>query len=263
MPGKKYTDFMESDPTELECKQAPGNTRMYIQITCPHCSSNFVDIPVELLASTKASKCLQHLRVCKEYKGVVALAPERKHRDPAIAELMTRMQDMENKIASHEAVFDVLVNEYGMFRPITDQNVRPQIKMLIDKSCGSSTALVTASDAERMRQQQEALLVQKDEVIAEQKRMLAQRDAEIDRTQHTISCNEAEIARLRAEAERLVAENEKLLATSKRIQEERQAIETKLRSQLKRDRCGTSKSLLSHAEQGHKAHVAKHNLLPK
>lgn len=263
MPGKKYEDFCESAPKELQSKHVTGETRLYVTLTCPHCSSNFVDVPVERLETSKASKCLQHLRVCKEYKGVVALAPERKHRDPAIAELMARMQDMENKIASHEAVFDVLVNEYGMFRPITDQNVRPQIKLLIDKSCSSSTALVTASDAERLRQQQETLLMQKDEMIAGQKRMLAQRDAEIDRTQHTISRNELEIARLRAETERLVAENEKLIATSKRIQEERQAIEAKLRSQLKRDRCGTSKSLLSHAEQGHKAHVMKHNLLPK
>ena len=156
---------------------------------------------------------------------------------------MERVQGLESTvasqgatIASHESVFDVLVNEYGMFRPITDETVRPQIKMLIDKSCSPSTAVVTASDAERMRQQQEALLVQKDNVIAEQKQLLAQKDVELSRAN-------AELGRAQAMV--------------KRIQEEREAIETKLRSQLKRDRCGTSKSLLAQAEQSHKACYSK------
>lgn len=78
MSRKKYTDFAESAPIELECKQAPGNTRMYVQITCPHCASKFVDIPVELIMSTKASKCLQHLRVCTKFKGTLPIIPEKK-----------------------------------------------------------------------------------------------------------------------------------------------------------------------------------------
>jgi len=83
MPGKKYLDFTESEPRELECKQAPGKTRLYVSISCPHCKVQFIDIPMEQLLSTKASKCLQHLRRCKEYGGVVMSAPE-KMKDPAL-----------------------------------------------------------------------------------------------------------------------------------------------------------------------------------
>jgi len=250
--GKKYLDFAESEPRELECKQAPGKTRLYVSISCPHCKAQFIDIPMEQLLSTKASKCLQHLRLCKEYGGVVMSAPEKKHKDPAIAGLMERMQDMEKRITSHEAVFDVLVNEYGMFRPITDQTVRPQIKMLIDQSSAASvacTAMVTASDAAQLRKQEDdlqrlkdELIVQKDELIAEQKRMLAQKDDELDRAKDELQKQQTEV---------------------ERIQKERDIMEGKFRAQLKRQRCGSSKSLLSQAEQGQKAYVMKSNLLPK
>lgn len=98
MSRKKYTDFTESEPIELGCKQAPGNTRMYIQITCPHCLSNFVDIPTELIHSTKASKCLQHLRVCEAFKakgGEVASAPEKNstNNDAARQSTVERQED--------------------------------------------------------------------------------------------------------------------------------------------------------------------------
>ena len=228
---------------------------------------------MEQMTSAKASKCLQHLRVCEAFKdkgGEVTSAPEKKHKDPAFADILGRMQDLESTvasqgatiaaqgatIASHDAMVDVLVDEYGMFRPITDQTVRPQIKMLLNHSSTASTALVTSSDTERMRQQQETIIMQKDDVIAEQKQLLAQKDTELDRTKSALDASQAETAKHQAETTRLQA-------SMKRIQGEREAIETKLRSQLKRERCGTSKSLLAQAEQGQKAHVLKHNLLPK
>ena len=240
---KKYLDFVEGASELRPAKLPPYEPREYISLTCPHCKIAFVSLPVENIKSQKAGECLKHLRGGPEFHGDVVPAPEKKHKDPAFADLMERVQGLESTvasqgatIASHESVFDVLVNEYGMFRPITDETVRPQIKMLIDKSCSPSTAVVTASDAERMRQQQEALLVQKDNVIAEQKQLLAQKDVELSRAN-------AELGRAQAMV--------------KRIQEEREAIETKLRSQLKRDRCGTSKSLLAQAEQSHKACYSK------
>lgn len=266
MPGKKYTDFAESEPKQLQSKHVTGEMRLYVTITCPHCTTDFVDIPAERLEISKASKCLQHLRVCEVFKnkgGEVASAPEKKHKDPAFTDLMERMQDLESTvasqgttiasqgatIASHDAMVDVLVDEYGMFRPITDQNVRPQIKMLLDHSSATSTTLVSTSDAERMRQQQETIIMQKDGVITEQKQLLAQKDTELDRTKSALDASQVETARLEAMV--------------KRIQGEREAIENKLRSQLKRERCGTSKSLLAQAEQGQKAYVLNKNLLPK
>ena len=255
MPGKKYLDFTESEPRELECKQAPGKTRRYVSITCPHCDSAFIDIPIEQLTSTKASKCLQHLRVCEAFKakgGEVALAPERKRADTTNITLMERVQALEDTVSQHNAVFDVLVNDYGMFRPITDQNIRPQITMLLDQSTSSSTAIVTASDAAQMQQHQ-LLLVQKDSVISEQNLLLAQKDKELELAK-------ADLKRIETEFQDKFQRQD---ATVKRVQEERDAMESKFRAQLKRQRSGASKSLLSQAQQAQKVHVMKHDLLPK
>ena len=258
-PAKMYNDFDEGEVIMQKGKNPPYEIASYVPITCPHCNIIFTEIKESDIKTTKASKCLKHLRLCKEYGGVVINAPEKKHKDPAIAGLMERMYDMERRITSHEAVFDVLVNEYGMFRPITDQTVRPQIKMLIDQSSAASvacTAMVTASDAAQLRKQEDdlqrqkdELIVQKDELIAEQKRMMAQKDDELDKAKNEVQKKHNELQKKQTEV--------------KRIQEERDIMEGKFRAQLKRQRCGASKSLLSQAEQGQKAYVMKNNLLSK
>lgn len=148
---RKYEDFVESEPEMKPAKKAPWNEDNYVGITCPHCNTLFVELTVDSLKSSKASQCLKHLRVCTKFEGDVSAAPERKYKDPAVASLVakmasheTAMEEMKNTlashestIASHEAMVDVLVNDYGMFRPLTDQNVRPQIKMLIDTQKGA------------------------------------------------------------------------------------------------------------------------------
>ena len=205
---KKYLDFVEGTSEFRPAKLPPYEPRAYTSLTCPHCNVAFVSLPVENIKTQKAGECLKHLRVCEAFKakgGEVTSAPEKKHNDPAFANLMERVVGLEATvaaqgatIASHDAMVDVLVNEYGMFRPITDQNIGPQIKMLLDQSSTSSTALVTASDAERIRQQQEALLEQKDSVIAEQRQLLAQKDVEL---KNVHDASQAEAARHRAETE--------------------------------------------------------------
>lgn len=248
-------DFIESAPIERQAKQPPYEERSYVDITCPHCNLNFVSIPEESVRSNKASECLKHLRVCEAFKfkgGEVALAPERKRADTTNMALMGRVQALEDTVSQHNAVFDVLVNDYGMFRPITDQNIRPQITMLIDQSTSSSTAIVTASDAAQMQQHQ-LLLVQKDSVISEQNLLLAQKDKELELAK-------ADLKRIETEFQDKFQRQE---ATVKRVQEERDAMESKFRAQLKRQRSGASKSLLSQAQQAQKVHVMKHDLLPK
>ena len=79
--ARKYEDFTESAPCEMPSKHQSGSTRFYISITCPHCIKVFVDIPQEQLQMSKASRCLQHLRVCEAFKakgGEVASVPEKK-----------------------------------------------------------------------------------------------------------------------------------------------------------------------------------------
>jgi len=291
----KYGDFEVVRTARLKCKRANDpnadaeGMRVYTYLKCPHCNTEDLEIASDNLKRDQHTVIRDHMLICPPFTGerpskrgknttsqstaIVASGSEKKHKDPAVASLMERMQELESTvssqgetiaaqgatIAAHDAMVDVLVDEYGMFRPITDQNIRPQIKILIDQSSTVSTAMVTASDAERMRKQQEVLLGQKDDVITEQKQLLAQKDAEL-KSAHDAS--QAETARHQVETARHQAEAARLQAMMKRIQGEREAIESKLRSQLKRQRCGTSKSLLSQAEQGQKAYVVKHNLLP-
>ena len=62
MPGKMYTDFLESAPIRKPCPNGPeGATRLYVEVTCPQCNKVFVDIPSESLRTCKASRCKRHL----------------------------------------------------------------------------------------------------------------------------------------------------------------------------------------------------------
>lgn len=62
---KKYNDFVETDPVTKQSLQGiHGVTRQYVGVTCPHCNVVFVELPVESLASNKASKCKTHLKSC-------------------------------------------------------------------------------------------------------------------------------------------------------------------------------------------------------
>ena len=92
-PDKKYQDFAESNPVEKAGKKAPWTPDVFIGITCPHCSTMFVELTASSLKSAKASQCLRHLRVCPEYKGSVAPAPEKKE-GPSNAELLKKMDQM-------------------------------------------------------------------------------------------------------------------------------------------------------------------------
>lgn len=226
-------------------KNPPYETAPYIPITCPHCHTVFTEIKESDIKTTKASKCLKHLRICKEYKGIVVPAPEKRHKDPAIAGLMERMQEMENRISSHEAVFDVLVNEYGMIRPITDQTVGPQIKMLIDQS-STSTAIVTVSDAAQMQEHQQ-LLVQQRELIDQQAK------------EHSLQLREkaeriATLERERDQCARIVRQKQEEID---RIKAEKSTMEGNLRAQIKRQKCGSSSSLLAQAQQSHKEYYKR------
>jgi hypothetical protein len=78
MPSrKKYQDFCESEPATKQALQGgPGATRDYVGVTCPHCKVEFVQIPVDCLASKKASKCKTHLDACDAAKAAgVKVAP--------------------------------------------------------------------------------------------------------------------------------------------------------------------------------------------
>ena len=77
---KKYVDFEEAVAIERMSKLPPHTTRMYVPVRCPHCKVQFVEVPEERVATNKAGECLKHLRVCPDFKGSVAAAPEKKRK---------------------------------------------------------------------------------------------------------------------------------------------------------------------------------------
>ena len=86
MPGKMYTDFLESAPRRKPCPNGPeGATRLYVEVTCPQCNKVFVDIPLESLRTCKASRCKRHLDILEllqEPGGELVILP-RGHRRAA------------------------------------------------------------------------------------------------------------------------------------------------------------------------------------
>lgn len=75
----KYTDFAVSGPRLRPDARRAGEQRSYVGITCPHCKIEFIEIPVEALASNKASKCKCHLMTCPNIEA--SERPNKKPRD--------------------------------------------------------------------------------------------------------------------------------------------------------------------------------------
>jgi len=80
MPPKKYTAFHESAPYDRIAKHRASDAsdvRRYVGITCPHCDTLFVEIPLDSLSTNKASECKKHLLQC------TAAAEQGVHVEPA------------------------------------------------------------------------------------------------------------------------------------------------------------------------------------
>ena len=108
MPSKKYADFEESEPTYRRGKHPPHGMRTFVDIKCPHCGEICAEVPEEHVKTSKATNCLQHLRVCDKYDGPVKEAPEKKRKytnedimnevAKVRTELKTEMAEMEKRI---------------------------------------------------------------------------------------------------------------------------------------------------------------------
>lgn len=106
---KKYLDFVEGDVVIEASRSAPYAQREYTPLTCPHCDSVFVKLPSEQVPSLKASKCLQHLRVCEAFKakgGEVVSVQERKRADTDADRLEKSIQELEATVASHASTIE-------------------------------------------------------------------------------------------------------------------------------------------------------------
>jgi len=75
--SRKYDDFKEGSVIVQKGKNPPYEVASYIPITCPHCNVVFTEIKESDIKTTKASKCLKHLRLCKMYEGDVPAVEKR------------------------------------------------------------------------------------------------------------------------------------------------------------------------------------------
>jgi len=130
-------------------------------------------------------------------------------------------------------------------------------KQLLEKQTEETLRLEAQHKEEAARleaQHKEGIRLKEAEIRDAKERLEAQQN-EAERQRVEAEKQQAEAERQRVEAEKQQAEAEAQRVTVKRLQDERDAMESKFRAQLKRQRCGTSKSLLSQAEQGHKTRV--------
>jgi len=114
MPFSKYTDFKEGDVVSKTSKMPPYSVDRYIPISCPHCDTVFVNIKVTDLKTNKASKCLNHLRICEIHKhggGMVTSKYHIKVTTDEIAELKKQMAEMKEKMAESEHEKDEMKQE--------------------------------------------------------------------------------------------------------------------------------------------------------
>lgn len=113
---KKYQDFAEGAPVAKQAFVGPtGTMRNYVAVTCPHCKVAFVEIPIECIASKKASKCKTHLETCSAAKAagvdvsplvkstVLAGAPVAPAAAPSESADVASLQELMAKVASLEA----------------------------------------------------------------------------------------------------------------------------------------------------------------
>lgn len=96
MSRRKYDDFEESDVFRAPAKKYPYEENSYVSLTCPHCKVVFVQLTANDIKTTKASKCLKHLRVCKSYNESVP-PPDKKQKD------QTTMEQLIEEIKSLKA----------------------------------------------------------------------------------------------------------------------------------------------------------------
>lgn len=99
MPNpEKYNDFLcvSEQPRVIGTSAGEeGTTVFYTCIECPHCKERF-EMPSDAVKKNKSSRCLEHLRVCKEFTGKVSEAPAKK-RKVTNDDLLRKLEEMQEE----------------------------------------------------------------------------------------------------------------------------------------------------------------------
>ena len=120
MPPKKYNDFIEGDPITRLSKHhptSPTDKRIYVPIQCPHCMTDFVEVPSERLATNKASACRNHLAECTT--DGAENDPRRPSDAPQPSAKRTRTVTEDRPSESPDASTTLVVQENGASRAST------------------------------------------------------------------------------------------------------------------------------------------------
>jgi len=280
MPSKKYTDFEESVPIQRRGKLPPYEPCNYVEITCPHCKKVCAEIRETLVKQTKSTECIKHLRLCPEFNGEVP--PKR---STATSELTTvaslqekssttvdpqefeRYKETVNQLQKQQAQHHIWWGHLAAhleLAPPQDPPVMINAVKLLKESAGSSSAIIPSTTLNQFQQDQDifnTMLTQKDSVISDQKLMMEQHEAahrrEMEQNEMFLREKAERIATLERERDqyaRIVRQKQEEID---RIKAEKSTMEGNLRAQIKRQKCGSSSSLLAQAQQSHKEHYKR------
>ena len=64
---RKYNDFTESEPYNMDSKYPPYSPRRYVKLKCPHCLFEFSELALDSLKANRSARIKTHLKVCPAY----------------------------------------------------------------------------------------------------------------------------------------------------------------------------------------------------
>jgi len=269
--------------------------REYSHLQCPHCDKNDIEILSDNIKYCKTTVVQDHLRICPDYTGerptkrgskatgLTTTLTSYQCTNPnhtILAEDVERLKEesqqhkeeiRQNKEETRQLFYHLAKHLQMQFDPpvdppclIEEVGVRERERLMLKESAGSSSAIIPSTTLNQFQQDQDmfnTMLTQKDSVISDQKLMMEQHEAahrrEMEQNEMFLREKTERIATLERERDqyaRIVRQKQEEID---RIKAEKSTMEGNLRAQIKRQKCGSSSSLLAQAQQNHKEHYKR------
>jgi hypothetical protein len=245
---KKYNDFIESEPIERRGKKPPHNVMTYIDVTCPHCGVVCAEITANLLVTKKATKCLEHLRVCPNYEEVVV--PKRKF-DPFTAIIIpTNEQDefqkLKAQVERQQQEIGNLQSKTGLYDAVL-KAVVPSLQLPLTEPFQQAQRTLKNAMIECITIQEETvpksmyteMVDAKNDVIAAKNEVIHTRDESLETYRKQLEMKEEELKKAiqdKHEAEIIAQEARKNASsaskTAERLMKERETLKSKFDAQM-------------------------------
>ena len=186
MSTRKYDEFAEGCVLIQKSKTSPYNECRYIPIACPHCKVMFVEIKEADIKTSKASKCLKHLRVCEVFKekgGEVApkrsmttstamvLIPEKRSEVETLraemAEMKQEIKGLQDKTGLYDSVLTAVLPSLQLPLTAPEENAKITLRQAAMKDI-TPLALPAPIDVVP-KAMHTAMIEQKDQMLATEK----------------------------------------------------------------------------------------------